>query len=102
MGYFNTTIDVRWNEHDLQVKVEYSPFRAAVTSGPPERCCPAEGGMESILAVSLVRMVRREAIPGVVVRTQRARRLPAKLEEALMDDEQFHNEVEEAFLEEGD
>ena len=88
--YRTDTVNLTWEDHDLEVDVECSPFHAAVTSGPPERCCPAEGGMESIQAIGVVKAFWRDG-----VRRYARRNLPAKLAEKLEDNKQFMDEVEE-------
>ena len=91
--YRTDTVNLTWKRHDLEVDVEHSPFRAAVVFGPPERCCPAEGGIECVQSISMVKVFWRGG-----VRKYAKRRLPAKLAEKLEDDKQFMDEVEEEFL----
>ena len=92
-GYYTRTVTVTWgHDHDLEVEVGAYPYSPAVTSGPPERCCPAEGGMEEILSVSVVKIFITDG-----ERKEKARKLPAACVLKLEDDKDFRRAVEEAF-----
>ena len=92
-GYYTRTVSVEWgHDHDLEVEVGAYPYRPAITAAAHELCCPAEGGMEEILAVSLVKVFIKDG-----QRKEKSRKLPTACVLKLEDNILFHDEVEQAF-----
>ena len=92
-NYYTRTVSVEWgHDHTLEVEVGAYPYSPAVTSGPPERCCPAEGGMEEIREVRLVKVFIKDG-----TRKEKGRRLATDSVIALEENNEFFRSVEEAF-----
>lgn len=62
MSYFTGHIPLDWHRHTLIVKYGSYPQRAARIYCSPERARPAEGGLEEILEITLVRGNRRRGL----------------------------------------
>ena len=92
-GYYARTVNVSWgHDHDLEVEVGAYPFTPARTNCLPENACPAEGGMEEIRSISLVKVFIKDG-----QRKEKSRMLPPALSQKLEADKNFYSEVEEAF-----
>ena len=92
-NYYTRTVLINWgHDHDLEVEVGAYPFTPARTNCLPENATPAEGGMEEILSVSVVKIFITD-----VERKEKARKLPAACVLKLEDDKDFRRAVEEAF-----
>ena len=92
-NYYTRTVLINWgHDHELAVEVGAYPFTPARTNCLPENATPAEGGMEEILSVSVVKIFITDG-----ERKEKARKLPAACVLKLEDDKDFRRAVEEAF-----
>ena len=92
-NYYTRTVLINWgHDHELEVEVGAYPFTPARTNCLPENATPAEGGMEEILSVSVVKIFITDG-----ERKEKARKLPAACVLKLEDDKDFRRAVEEAF-----
>ena len=93
VNYYTRTVLINWDhDHELEVEVGAYPFTPARTNCLPENATPAEGGMEEILSVSVVKIFITDG-----ERKEKARKLPAACVLKLEDDKDFRRAVEEAF-----
>jgi len=96
----NITISLNWgNDHDLEVDCDVTPYSPAVTFGPPENCCPQEGGDIEVLDIFLLHTVSKveESNRYFVKRVHgyRRRKLPESLRDALAEDADFTAAIED-------
>ena len=72
VNYYIRTVLINWgHDHELAVEVGAYPFTPARTNCLPENATPAEGGMEEILSVSVVKVFITDG-----ERKEKARKLP--------------------------
>ena len=88
-----TTVTVDYGGWSFEVEAEVVPYRAAVTSGPPENCCPQEGGEVEICSISTV-IEKKKGNRVVNVMTT----LDPLFFEFLMQNKEFVDIVEEEFV----